>query len=289
MNRNRAVSSLPSAGGADPILDDLLEELTAKLQAGETVDIEDYVGRYPEHAELIRQMVNALAVLDELGHSVDPGECLPGPGREPPPSPGIGRAGRLPDPPRDRPGRDGGRLRGRADLAGPARGPEGPAVRPGARRPQLQRFQNEAQAAAHLHHPNIVPVYAVGCERGVHYYAMQYIEGQSLSALIEELRRIEGRAGDDAARPRRRGLRAGQRAGLGAVRPGRDRPRSPGGHRSSDCRAGGEARDASPLVRLRRRPTSSTGSRPAAVPTSARSPGWGCRRPRRSSTRTSRG
>jgi hypothetical protein len=37
---------------------------------------------------------------------------------------------------------------------------------------QLQRFKNEAQAAAGLHHTNIVPVYAVGCERGVHYYAI---------------------------------------------------------------------------------------------------------------------
>src|SRR5262245_59030460 len=37
---------------------------------------------------------------------------------------------------------------------------------------QLQRFKNEAQAAAHLHHPNIVPVYAVGVDRGVHFYAM---------------------------------------------------------------------------------------------------------------------
>src|SRR3712207_7281226 len=35
---------------------------------------------------------------------------------------------------------------------------------------QLQRFKNEAQAAALLHHQNIVPVYAVGCERGVHFY-----------------------------------------------------------------------------------------------------------------------
>src|SRR5207237_10291028 len=53
---------------------------------------------------------------------------------------------------------------------------------------QLQRFKNEAQAAAQLHHPNIVPVYAVGCERGVHFYAMQLIEGQSLAALIHKLR-----------------------------------------------------------------------------------------------------
>src|SRR5947209_11186645 len=65
---------------------------------------------------------------------------------------------------------------------------------------QLQRFQNEARASAHLNHVNIVPVYAVGCERGVHYYAMQFIEGQSLSVLVEELRRIEGGADEDAVK-----------------------------------------------------------------------------------------
>jgi serine/threonine protein kinase len=52
----------------------------------------------------------------------------------------------------------------------------------------LQRFKNEAQAAASLHHSNIVPVYAVGAERGVHFYAMQMIDGQNIAALIEELR-----------------------------------------------------------------------------------------------------
>jgi serine/threonine protein kinase len=53
---------------------------------------------------------------------------------------------------------------------------------------QLQRFKNEALAAAHLRHENIVPVHAVGCERGVHFYAMQFIDGQSLAALIAQLR-----------------------------------------------------------------------------------------------------
>jgi serine/threonine protein kinase len=56
---------------------------------------------------------------------------------------------------------------------------------------QLQRFHNEARAAASLHHPNIVPVYAVGAERGVHFYAMQLIEGQNLAALIGDLRRAD--------------------------------------------------------------------------------------------------
>jgi tetratricopeptide (TPR) repeat protein len=53
---------------------------------------------------------------------------------------------------------------------------------------QLQRFKNEALSAAHLRHPHIVPVYSVGCERGVHYYAMQLIEGQSLATVIREMR-----------------------------------------------------------------------------------------------------
>jgi serine/threonine protein kinase len=53
----------------------------------------------------------------------------------------------------------------------------------------LQRFENEARAAAHLHHGNIVPVFAVGQERGVHYYAMQLIDGRTLAAVIEDLRR----------------------------------------------------------------------------------------------------
>jgi serine/threonine protein kinase len=53
---------------------------------------------------------------------------------------------------------------------------------------QLQRFWTEAQAAAILHHPHIVPVYSVGSERGVHYYAMQFIEGQTLAQIIADLR-----------------------------------------------------------------------------------------------------
>ena len=51
---------------------------------------------------------------------------------------------------------------------------------------QLQRFRTESHAAAQLHHANIVPVYAVGCERGTHYYAMQLIDGQALDATLRE-------------------------------------------------------------------------------------------------------
>jgi len=58
---------------------------------------------------------------------------------------------------------------------------------------QLERFKNEAHAAAQLHHTNIVPVFAVGCERSVHFYAMQLIEGHSLADVIYDLRRLAGK------------------------------------------------------------------------------------------------
>ncbi len=57
---------------------------------------------------------------------------------------------------------------------------------------QRQRFQIEAQAAAQLHHPHIVPVFGVGCDDGVHYYAMQFVDGQSLAAVIRDLRSGDG-------------------------------------------------------------------------------------------------
>ena len=52
----------------------------------------------------------------------------------------------------------------------------------------LQRFKNEAQAAAALRHPNIVTVHSVGIDRGIHFYAMDLVEGHSLAGIIDGLR-----------------------------------------------------------------------------------------------------
>jgi serine/threonine protein kinase/WD40 repeat protein len=85
---------------------------------------------------------------------------------------------------------------------------------------QLQRFRTEAQAAAGLHHAHIAPVYAVGCENGVHYYAMQFIAGPSLADVIASLRQRAGLppAGHDARR-RTAARRAGT-PGTAATRDG---------------------------------------------------------------------
>jgi serine/threonine protein kinase len=52
----------------------------------------------------------------------------------------------------------------------------------------MKRFQREAETVARLHHTNIVPIFAVGCERGVHYYAIQLIAGRSLADVQAESR-----------------------------------------------------------------------------------------------------
>ncbi len=65
---------------------------------------------------------------------------------------------------------------------------------------QLNRFKNEARAAGTLDHPNIVAIYSVGAERGVHYYAMQLIEGQSLAEVIAQLRKTNSGIGSPPPR-----------------------------------------------------------------------------------------
>lgn len=50
----------------------------------------------------------------------------------------------------------------------------------------LKRFEQEANAAAQLDHPNLVPIYANGVtESGNAYLVMEYIEGENLACLIE--------------------------------------------------------------------------------------------------------
>ena len=57
----------------------------------------------------------------------------------------------------------------------------------------LARFRHEARAAARLHHTNIVPVFEVGQDGDVVFYAMQFIQGQGLDLVVEELKSLRQR------------------------------------------------------------------------------------------------
>jgi tetratricopeptide (TPR) repeat protein/serine/threonine protein kinase len=176
--------AVQSNGSEQQSLGLLLEALTARLQAGEAVDLEDCVRRHPQHAEQLRRLVPALHLLADLGNSVGSGMgSAVGPAEEVRGTLGDFRILR-------EVGRGGMGVVYEAEQISLGRRvalkvlPFAGALDA----KQLQRFKNEAQAAAHLQHGHIVPVYFVGCERGVHYYAMQFIDGRTLAELIAELR-----------------------------------------------------------------------------------------------------
>jgi serine/threonine protein kinase len=220
----------PSAAGGDDATDPrvvaAMQEYLAVIEAGGYPNRREFVARYPEVADELAECLQAMAFIHSAAPGITATAGLPAGGAADRPT-GAGPDGRE------------GQQRRRGDDATSAdlvaaqplgdfklvrevgRGGMGVVyeaiqlslgrrvavkVLPlaGALDPrQLQRFRNEAQAAAQLHHGNIVPVYAVGCERSVHFYAMQFIEGQSLAEVIRDLRRERDERRD---RDRQRGL-----------------------------------------------------------------------------------
>lgn len=62
----------------------------------------------------------------------------------------------------------------------------------------VTRFQREAQAASQLHHPNITQIFAQGEDEGIHYYAMELVDGTSLHQIITAARSRKEHLSDPA-------------------------------------------------------------------------------------------
>jgi serine/threonine protein kinase/Tfp pilus assembly protein PilF len=192
-----------------------MERLTARLQAGGSIDWEEVEREYPDHAHELRRLLPTVAVLADLSRSSD---AIPAAGG------GTGLLGDLGDFQLFREvGRGGMGVVYEAEQRSLGRRvalkvlPFAATLDPR----QLQRFKNEAKAAGSLYHEHIVHVYGVGCERGVHYYAMQFVEGQTLAQLIHGLRPA-GRppAAADATRADSPGASTGPLAALTTERSG---------------------------------------------------------------------
>jgi serine/threonine protein kinase/WD40 repeat protein len=170
----------------DQELEQIVESAIARLEAGGSVDVAQLAGAHPRHAEELREILPALLALTQLGDrggdsTTDSCDFA---------APGVTEERTLGD----------FRLLRELGRGGMGVVYEAEQISLGRRvalkvlpfaamlnQQQLVRFRNEARAAATLDHPNIVSIYSVGVERGVHFYAMQLIDGESLAQVIARL------------------------------------------------------------------------------------------------------
>jgi WD40 repeat protein len=178
----------------DPV-EMLADSFLARFRRGERPSVEEYAAKYPELADRIRALLPALVMLEQeksvAGSATGAnGGAAPAASR---PAPrqlsdylilreiGRGGMGVVYEALQQSLGRHVAlKVLPHQALAGST---------------QLERFRLEARAAARLHHTNIVPVFGVGECEGVHYYAMQFIQGQGLDVVINALRGLRDDTG----------------------------------------------------------------------------------------------
>src|SRR5262245_28072171 len=170
-----------ATGPYDP--DDRLHEAVASFEQahddGLNPDPAEWLARYPDVAERLREYFAAAGLLKPLAELLPPEAAAP-----PPTVKGYRILGPL--------GQGGMGMVYRAVQEAPDRVVALKVIRPDKleglppeqRREAVQRFVTEARAAAKLGHENIVPVFEVGEADGRPFYSMRYVEGASLADLI---------------------------------------------------------------------------------------------------------
>ena len=173
-------AGISDAGDGRNPVDVLADEYSSRLRAGESPTIEEYEMRAPEHRSAIRALFPTIAMIETMskqGHAPEKTKRRLLFAQET-----IGDFHIIREVGRGGMGvvyeAEQRSLQRRVALkvlgTGISNSPH-----------QLDRFRREAESAARLHHTNIVQVYGIGDEAGIYFYAMQFIDGVSLSAAIE--------------------------------------------------------------------------------------------------------
>jgi WD40 repeat protein/serine/threonine protein kinase len=171
--------------------EELAEEFAARFRRGERPSLQEYIDRCPDLADEIRELFPALVEVERVKEDRP---APPGAAEAAAVLPPLGQVGDY-------------RVLREVGRGGMGVVYEAEQVSLGRRvalkvlprqvaqdLKTLARFRREARSAAQLHHTNIVPVFEVGKDGEVSYYAMQFIQGQGLDLVIDELRRLKERS-----------------------------------------------------------------------------------------------
>lgn len=169
-------------GPGDERLADHVADLAERIARGESPGAGDLAGLDPGELETLRRLLPAMRLLSEFGDEDDTEDQPPAMAR-PPDVLGDFRLGR-------EIGRGGIGVVYEARQISLGRRVAVKVLPPASLLDpqQLRRFEIEAQAAAGLQHPNIIPVFAYGTERGVPYFAMRLIDGRNLAEVVAAFR-----------------------------------------------------------------------------------------------------
>jgi WD40 repeat protein/serine/threonine protein kinase/tetratricopeptide (TPR) repeat protein len=187
----------PSQSGAYDLLDQLVEEFAERYRRGQRPSLQEYIDKYPQLADDLREVLPAMVEIGQVAE--DQRKAI-----VPPPAVAalplqqvgdyriireIGRGGMgvVYEAEQQSLGRRVALKVLSAQVIGDGKA--------------LERFRREARSAARLHHTNIVPVFDVGQEGDVCYYAMQFIQGQSLDQVVDELRRLRAGSASRGRQP----------------------------------------------------------------------------------------
>jgi serine/threonine protein kinase/WD40 repeat protein len=180
---------MPSSSSERDPLEQLADEFLERFRQGERPALSEYTQRYPQWAERIRKVFPALVVMEgarpDARDTTGGGAARAEGGERCPERVGEYRILR-------EVGRGGMGVVYEAEHAALGRRVALKVLPPFAAQDAklLERFKREARAAARLHHTNIVPVFEAGQDGETCFYAMQFIQGQGLDQVVEELRRL---------------------------------------------------------------------------------------------------